>query len=884
MCLSKIQKRSEKIIDSASNAHLTSKKEERKRRCNINFTTNKAHVVTLFNSNRRGGGPPHRSGGPRSAPVPSVKQRTDALCGGLDLILEHHDAKSNVREALRVQVHSYLDTSSSEQIWLKRCKYLLTYPLARFLKNKPPPRPDTTFKPSGLLRDWMKSRLNAFNPRNVHLWYSWFQAKRSTLPLSETIVQSTYDEHLTTLTSPDNGCDETINGIFENPIFEKVLYKLQRTIGRKFKDGKFNLEMPKTSACFEDKRSTGGQINALRRIAGLTNTDNPREKHIISPEFHSMEYRPWVYTRDGTKDNFIQTKFCAYGQTEWSELVPISKKLVPTVPLSCTIQAVLEPNKIRVISKGNALPYYTCKPLQLLIHGLMKKMPCFRLIGRPLTALDIHDIAAHTRQEKSFESGDKPFTQYRDSKFYKGDDPFGYDMINSQSQNYFWTSVDYSAATDGLSWKYSRRIYMTLISELPEDFIRNSFNVLGPHILYYPEKGGPVPKGIQQNGQLMGSILSFVILCLANLGVYLYSLEQAGIFMDKSVLDNVLINGDDMVYAYPPRVFETNIDVGQKVGLKMSVGKAYIHREYLNINSQSVLYNLHKPVEDRKLKWVNYLNTGLFFGRHKVQGKKEHDKKMELAEHHTKVKEGITENLNCLLEGSLPGKSHDLLKKSLEVHSDKIKQECSSLSFRKTKISRNLFIPKALGGMGVRAPEGWKFFVSKQDQHVAHGILLKYNLPYSTMKPLPGEPVSDLDDWVTQPWEVREDKKEEERFPLHQITFKGLKRLVRCPDFEFYIPNRYSQVVKSERKTMSHKTKKLDQNIASFDPFKLFDEKVSCSLPEDDIVTDDLFLQNCIENMKDQWSERFVEYAPVISEYLIDKDIDYDVRSMIPYF
>lgn len=883
MCLSKIQKRSERSIDCASNPRLDRKGKGKVGRCNINFTTNKAHVVTLFNSNRRGGGPPHRSGGPRSAPVPSIMQRTDALCGGLDLILEHHDAKSNVREALKKQVHSYLDTSSSEQIWLKRCKYLLTYPLARFLKNIPPPVPDLTFKPSGLLRDWMKSRLNAFNPRNVHLWYSWFQAKRSTLPLSDTIVQETYDEHLKTLTSEDPGDDEVIDKIFENEVFEKVLYKLQRAITKNFKDGYFHKEMPKTSACFEDKRSTGGQINALRRIAGLTTTDSIREKCINPPEFHSMEYRPWVYTRDGTKENFIQTKFCAYGETEWKELVPISRKLVPTVPLSCTIQAVLEPNKIRVISKGNALPYYTCKPLQLLIHGLMKKMPCFRLIGRPLTALDIHDIAAHTRTESSYQKDVKPFLQNKDCKFYKGDNPHGYSEFNTSSQDFFWTSVDYSAATDGLSWKYSRRIFMTLISELPEDFVRNSFNVLGPHILYYPEKGGPVPKGIQQNGQLMGSILSFVILCLANLGVYLHSLDTAGVFMDKSVLNNVLINGDDMVYAYPPKVFHQNIDIGRSVGLKMSVGKAYIHREYLNINSQSVLYNLHKPLEDRRLKWVNYLNTGLFFGRHKVQGKKEHDRKAELAEHHTKVKEGIVDNLNCLLEGSLPGKSHNLLKKSLEVHSDKIKKECSSLSFRKTKISRNLFIPKALGGMGIRAPENWKFFVSKQDLYLAHGILIKYNLPYATMKPLPGEPVSDLDDWVTQPWEVREDKKEEERFPLHQITFKGLKRLVRCPDFEFYIPNRYSQVIKSERISSTHKVRKLDHEISSFDPFKLFDDVVPDT--ESDIpASDDEFIQSCVEGMKDQWLERFTEHAPVISEYLIDKEINYDVRSVIPYF
>jgi len=756
--------------------------------CNLNFTTKKAHVTTLFNSNSREGSPSPGSVGKKSSTGPSLVQRTSALLGGLDLILEHHDAGSRIREALKVQCHSYLDTSLTEKIWLKRCKYLLSYPLARFLKNDLPPSPDCVFKPAGPLRKWMKARLNAFNPKNVHLWYSWFQAKRSTLPLSDSIVNETYDDHFKTLTSPDLGEEDIIEKIFQNYEFQTVLLKLKSGILRNFDKNSYIQEMPKQSACFEGKRKTGGQLDSLRDMVGLKSFNSLSKDlrrsgvvEIIPPEFHSMEYRPWVYSRQGTRTNFVQTRFCAYGREEWNSTIPaLAKKLVPTVPLSCTIQAVLEPNKIRVISKGNALPYYTCKGLQLCMHSLLKKIPCFRLIGRPLTALDIHDIAAHVPNPRP------------------------------DLSDYVWNSVDYSAATDGLSWKYSSRILKVLLSELPMEDQLNYFNVLGPHVLHYPNKGEVDERGLQRNGQLMGSILSFIILCLANLGVFLHSVDLAG-YNSKHILENVLINGDDMVYAYPKIVYNANVSIGKSVGLEMSVGKAYNHREYLNINSQSVLYPLHKEVELRKLKWVNYLNTGLFFGRHKVQGRKD-DGKQKTADHHTKVKEGITPNLNCLLQGALPGKEHALLKKSLEVHKETINKECMALSHRKTPLKRNLFVPQVLGGMGIRAPEGWKFFLSKQDLHVANGIISSVpDLPFALERPLPGEPATILEDWKVTPWEDREQKddSEEMRFPLKRIDYKALKTYCRSPDFEFYIPNRSAQIVKTERPKPPRKAKYL---------------------------------------------------------------------------
>lgn len=741
-------------------------------------------VVKQNNSTRTNGRVgPGTEKSPRSI-SPSIVQRTDALLRGLVLILEHHDAKDKIISDLREQCHKYLDDSPSESVWLKRCKYLLCYPLARHLKNKLPPPPDRVFKPTGSLRGWMKARLNAFNPKNVHLWYSWFQAKRSTLPLSDAIVRETYEKHFETLTREDPGLDEfnseTIDEIFEDPIFKTVLDKLRMKVWKHFFYSRDYLdEFPKTSACFERPRSSGGQVSELRDLAGLW-TDEVR---ICTPEFTKMSYSPCVHSRDGLKKDFVQSQYSVPGHEEWSALQVQVEKIRTDIPLDCTIQAVLEPNKIRVISKGNALPYYSCKGLQKVLHSTLKKMPCFKLIGRPFFPSDIINLT------------------------------------NKAGKDWEWLSIDYSAATDGLSYKYSSRIFENIICNLEEDQKALARSVLGPHNLYYPKsKGKGVElRGIQKNGQLMGSILSFPILCLANLGVYLWSTSHfRKDWTYDETLNHVLINGDDMVYAAPKATehlkrhqegyvkydtFANNVLCGRAVGLEMSVGKAYRHREYLNINSQSVLCPLNRDVNLRTISAVNFLNTGLFYGLHKVQGKHE---TMELAQAHGstngEVLPGIVPNLNCLLEGSLPGKEADLLKKSLTVNGETIKEECRSKTYRNSHHQRNLFIPQVLGGMGINPPPGWKFKVTKNDIYVAHGFISKNpTLGLSSQFPSRGYLPERLESLIEVPWGNRDTGATNDiaRVPLKRISYKSLRYFCRSPMFHFYVENRNHSLVDS---------------------------------------------------------------------------------------
>lgn len=421
---------------------------------------------------------------------------------------------------------------------------------------------------------------------------------------------------------------------------------------------------------------------------------------------------------------------------------------------NATIQAVLEPLKIRVISKGDANMYYMMKPLQKSLWRTLKDIPGFQLIGRPFEVADLGPLMDRALSGFSVAPGDTPE----------------------------WFSVDYSAATDGLSWHYSGAIFREVISLLPEEIQCVAHQVLGPHNLWYPDPTYPEgrrPGGKMSRGQLMGSILSFPILCLANLGVYLLNTES--IYKDlpdipyihDEILKSVLVNGDDMLYIADKRLWSSHIDIGKKVGLEMSVGKSYHHSSYLNINSTSVHFDLSdnqrvfipesppsiSPHSENVSSYIHpprqveFLNTGLFLGRHKVQtvqdqsdddyldtrGKWKKDQHaLELASAHRSGIRAEEEDPVCIipqiLAGCLPGRQSDILAMYLSRHGADIKKRCTIYSdignfdeyYHGRTISRNLFLPRSIGGCGINAPPGFHYKVTDQQKILAHKIYQDY--------------------------------------------------------------------------------------------------------------------------------------------------------------
>jgi hypothetical protein len=80
----------------------------------------------------------------------------------------------------------------------------------------------------------------------------------------------------------------------------------------------------------------------------------------------------------------------------------------------------------------------------------------------------------------------------------------------------------------------------------------------------------------QLRGQLMGNLLSFPLLCLYNFCAFKY-------FVRRKV--PLKINGDDIVFKATDHEYACWKDGLEKVGLRLSAGKTFVHRRFFSINS-----------------------------------------------------------------------------------------------------------------------------------------------------------------------------------------------------------------------------------------------------------------------------------------------------------
>lgn len=259
---------------------------------------------------------------------------------------------------------------------------------------------------------------------------------------------------------------------------------------------------------------------------------------------------------------------------------------------------------------------------------------------------------------------------------------------------------------------------------------------LAPHLITYPEVSGvqldPVE---QQNGQLMGSPLSFPVLCLANLALYLRVRRETrpGAKM-RDLLDAVLINGDDMIYVGNHREWLLHHEFGAQMGLAMSPGKAYRHPVYANINSVCVHLDLHRKGSSPKV--IPFFNVGLLLGNHKVLGKVG-DKDGE------EEPRPVSGTFNEVIRGALPGKQGAVAKMFLSINAQ---------ALRKEGRGRNLFLPTSVGGLGQELPLGLRTTVTDSQWEQYQKILKKS--PWLTPGQRPfveGYEIPEVEDVVLDP-------------------------------------------------------------------------------------------------------------------------------------
>jgi len=220
--------------------------------------------------------------------------------------------------------------------------------------------------------------------------------------------------------------------------------------------------------------------------------------------------------------------------------------------------ALAEPFKVRMISKGPALPYWVVGYIQKATHGALQALPEFRLTReRPDRGIDISSLLTEVVGAKC------------------------------PSDEYF-VSGDYKGSTDNLDPR---------LSALIGEELGRVMGLTGPVLdLYVRSLVGHVHAGQPQRwGQLMGSPTSFPVLCMANLALTLVALRRVEGAKARPVGGSgILINGDDIGFRASRAAIESWKELTSAYGLQPSVGKNFCSRRFIQLNSRMFVPDLDR--------------------------------------------------------------------------------------------------------------------------------------------------------------------------------------------------------------------------------------------------------------------------------------------------
>jgi hypothetical protein len=153
-----------------------------------------------------------------------------------------------------------------------------------------------------------------------------------------------------------------------------------------------------------------------------------------------------------------------------------------------------------------------------------------------------------------------------------------------------FVSVDFTNATDNLSVNVAEAFLGVALCQsvnIPEDIKVSALRALRPTLMYDQQ---PVELSM---GQMMGSLLSFPLLCLQTFSFYLYSAGLTGLSSKKyRSYDRCKVNGDDLVFKSTDAE-KFFLDSQQTLSV-INRKKTHVSERYFNINS--TLFESHRGV------------------------------------------------------------------------------------------------------------------------------------------------------------------------------------------------------------------------------------------------------------------------------------------------
>lgn len=515
---------------------------------------------------------------------------------------------------LRFCIFEQLEAFRSMASWnlenfIKNAKFFTAYPMARFLKNPLPIRPasfPTTMHFSlfkGPLKRFFKTRIVSFNRKNLGFFLGVLQGvKRGAEIVPDSFVREAMLKHRSTLSAVQDNFDSPTS--WSDAVSFSEFSPYYQRFYKKFKPVTPRLFEASTAAGYSSKRGEGGARSFLRRVYNYTGPIDTEEHDLVE----MYESRP------GSVDEIR-------GQPTWSNFSSLMAdiRLMSTEPslfpqashVSVAVSAVCEPLKVRLITKGNEFTYYASRFYQKALWQHLQKYPQFAVTGRPVQISDFLSL---------LDREDNLFSKTPNSK--SSSVPLSLTAVKPFDS---WVSGDYSAATDSLKISHTKAAFESSLSRSGlegdvQDLLRS---VLYEQEIHYPkkfEKGGGLEPVMQTTGQLMGSTLSFPILCTVNLIAYWMALEE---YLGRQVSLRdlpVLINGDDILFRSNDDFYRIWLGRITEVGFNLSLGKNYVHQTFFTINSQGFLFNQGS----RSIVEIGYFNVGLLTGQSKL-GKRRHE-------------------------------------------------------------------------------------------------------------------------------------------------------------------------------------------------------------------------------------------------------------------
>jgi hypothetical protein len=336
---------------------------------------------------------------------------------------------------------------------------------------------------------------------------------------------------------------------------------------------------PSQSAHCRSGVKEGGALGHLRKsgVVDVKVSWTPdREERRVSEEDEKVT---WMRISDETSEDLC------YAQAMLVKMAGDEKKLA--IP-----QSLPEPLKIRIVTKGPEFTYSALKPVQEMMFRTLSKDARF-MIGEPMSKWKVKNTLGQLRSWNS------------------------------------WVSGDYKAATDNLAIELSYAIAQKIaeVTDMPRPYRELFVDALVGHTYTYNKNFGVgepcwAEEKPQLRGQLMGSNVSFPVLCIAN-----FALIWDSVFPEMEFEDvQVLVNGDDCLFQTDEDGFAAWKDAAAAVGLSPSVGKTYFSRDFYVINS--VMYDTHwgrTHLDVEGDDYIPYVNTGLLLGLKRSGGKSEGD-------------------------------------------------------------------------------------------------------------------------------------------------------------------------------------------------------------------------------------------------------------------